>query len=68
MTAMMPRRRWLTLTTAAVAGLAGGRVGRALAAPTELKLPDGVAQTVFDFETKGIDGWTTVAGQWAVED
>ncbi len=65
---MMPRRRWLTVSLAAVAGLARGRVGRALAAPAELKLPDGAPQTIFDFETKGIEGWTTVAGQWAVED
>jgi hypothetical protein len=64
----MPRRRWLTVSLAAVAGLARGRVGRALAAPAELKLPDGAPQTIFDFETKGIEGWTTVAGQWAVED
>jgi Domain of Unknown Function (DUF1080) len=65
---MMPRRRWLTVSLAALPGLARGRIGRALAAPAELKLPDGAPQTIFDFETKGIEGWTTVAGQWAVED
>jgi Domain of Unknown Function (DUF1080) len=68
MTAMMPRRRWFTIALAAVAGLGSRPAGRAQAASVELKLPDGVPQTVFDFEAKGIEGWTTVAGQWAVED
>jgi len=67
MTATMPRRRWLTAALAALGGLGTRGLGRALAAPPELKLPEGVPQTVFDFETKGIEGWTTVAGQWAVE-
>ena len=65
---MMPRRRWLTLALAGLPGLVPRGLGRAQAAPVELKLPDGVPQTVFDFETTGIEGWTTVAGQWAVED
>jgi hypothetical protein len=68
MTAMMPRRRWLTIALAAIGGVGSRRAGRAQAAPVELKLPDGVPQTVFDFEAEGIEGWTTVAGQWAVED
>jgi 3-keto-disaccharide hydrolase len=40
----------------------------ALAAPAEIKLPDNVPVETFDFESKGIEGWTTVDGQWAVED
>jgi hypothetical protein len=38
------------------------------AAAEELKVPDNVPVDKFDFEAKGIDGWTTVDGQWAVED
>ena len=68
MTAMMPRRRWLTIVLAAFAGLGSRRAGRVQAAPVELKLPDGTPQTVFEFEGPGLEGWTTVAGQWAVED
>jgi len=37
-------------------------------AAEELKVPDGAPTDKFDFETKGIDGWTTVDGQWVVED
>ena len=33
-----------------------------------MKLPDDIPVLRFDFETKGIEGWTTVDGQWAVED
>jgi Domain of Unknown Function (DUF1080) len=38
------------------------------AAADELKVPDTVPVDTFDFEARGIEGWTTVAGQWAVED
>jgi hypothetical protein len=38
------------------------------AAPVELKLPDDVPTQTYDFDSKGIEGWTTVAGQWAVEE
>ena len=34
----------------------------------EVKLPDGLSVERWDFETKGIDDWTVVSGQWAVED
>jgi hypothetical protein len=30
-------------------------------------VPDNVPVDKFDFEAKGIEGWTTVSGQWAVE-
>jgi hypothetical protein len=40
----------------------------AAGAAEELKVPDNVPVDRFDFEAKGIDGWTTVDGQWAVED
>src|SRR5206468_6112129 len=40
----------------------------AAAAAEELKVPDNVPVVKFDFEAKGLEGWTTVDGQWAVED
>jgi len=40
----------------------------AVAAAEELKVPDNVPEDRFDFEARGIEGWTTVDGQWAVED
>ena len=46
---------------------AGGR-GAVAAAPAELKLRDDIPAEKFDFDTKGIEGWTIVGGQWAVED
>jgi 3-keto-disaccharide hydrolase len=66
--AMMPRRQWFKVVSAALAALGTGPKGRALAAAAELKLPGDVPTTVFDFDSKGIDGWTSVTGQWAVED
>jgi hypothetical protein len=66
--AMMPRRRFFTAALAAVAAVGASRRRRALAAPTEIKVPDDVPTTAFDFETTGIEGWSTVAGRWAVED
>jgi len=67
---MMARREWFKVVVAAAAAFASGRHsdGRAAAAVAELKLPDGVPTQTFDFDGKGIEGWTTVAGQWAVED
>jgi hypothetical protein len=37
-------------------------------AATELTMSANASVEVFDFETKGIEGWTTVDGQWTVED
>src|SRR5947207_5930473 len=34
----------------------------------EVTLPAELPVERFDFETKGIEGWTTVEGQWAVEE
>jgi Domain of Unknown Function (DUF1080) len=47
-------------------GLTRGTPG--LAALPELKVPDSLPVDGFDFETKGIEGWTPIAGQWAVEE
>ena len=34
----------------------------------ELTMPTGASEEKFDFETKGVDGWAVVGGQWTVED
>ena len=52
---------------AAIGAFSVSRRRRALAAPGEITLPDRVPAETFTFETKGIEGWTTVDGQWAVE-
>src|SRR5881628_2808666 len=64
----MSRRGMWRATLALLAGFGAAVRGRAVAAPAELKVPDGVPVERVDFETKGIEGWTTVDGQWAVED
>jgi hypothetical protein len=66
--AAMSRRRWLGTALAALGVLGFRHRNEALAAPTEIKLPDTLPVETFDFESKGIEGWTTVDGQWAVED
>jgi hypothetical protein len=54
--------------------LAGGasyaiaKPGRAGAAPPEINVPENVPVERVDFEAKGIEGWTPVTGQWAVEE
>ena len=55
-------RRALLKTALAVLGTYGvTRRARVLAAPAEIKVPDLPAER-FDFETKGIEGWTAVDG------
>ncbi len=63
----MSRRVWLG--AAAMLG-AGGMAARpaARAAAAGPTLPSDAAAERVDFESKGIEGWTTVHGQWAVED
>ena len=34
---------------------------------TEIKMPDNVPEETLDFESQGIESWTSVSGQWAVE-
>ena len=63
----LTRRGLLKATAPALAaGLAVLRVGRTAA--EELKLPNDVPTEKFDFDSKAIQGWTTVDGQWVVED
>jgi hypothetical protein len=35
---------------------------------TEIKMPDNAPEETFDFESQGIESWTSVSGQWAVEE
>jgi 3-keto-disaccharide hydrolase len=66
---MMPRRQWLKTALAALGAVGVGRSGPGAAAPAELRLPDDTPTQTFDFEApQGIAGWTTVTGQWAVEE
>jgi hypothetical protein len=65
---MMPRRRWLKAALGSLAALRLSRGRPVLAAPAELKLPGDNPVQTFDFETRGIEDWATVSGQWAVEE
>jgi hypothetical protein len=47
-------------------GLDGG--DQTMANAAELKLPEDARSERFDFERKGIEGWKTVDGKWAVEE
>jgi hypothetical protein len=63
---MMSRRRWVATTLGAF-GLSG--LGGSLSATAaELVVPAGASEESFDFESRGIEGWTIVAGQWTAED
>src|SRR5438876_9943029 len=64
----MSRRRVLRTALATLGVFGVSRPRGALAARVEITLPDNIPVETFDFESKGIEGWTTVDGQWAVED
>jgi hypothetical protein len=64
---MMSRRDWTTAVLTTIGAFAAARQ-RAVAASAELKLPDDAPVQTYDFDSKGIEGWTTVTGRWAVED
>jgi hypothetical protein len=49
------------------AAVLGTRMTRPAAAAEHLSLPASLPETKFTFD-KGIEGWTTVSGQWAVEE
>ncbi len=62
------RRGIFKFTLAALmVGARQRRLPEAVAAE-ELKVPDNVPTDKFDFETSGVEGWTTVGGRWGVED
>ena len=62
------RATFKTTVAALVAGAWSFPRFRAADAAEEFKVPDNVPTNKFAFEAKGIEGWTTVDGQWAVED
>lgn len=64
----MSRRGLLRAAVAALAASAVTRRRRAVAGGPDMTLPGRVPAETFDFEGKGLDGWTTVDGQWAVEE
>src|SRR5712691_9557157 len=61
-------RRGVFKTTLAALVVARWPRFPAASAAEELKVPDNVPTDKFDFEAKGIEGWTTVDGQWVVEE
>jgi len=64
---IVTRRRMLTFTLATLVVGTRWRQRSEAAAAEELKVPDNVPTDKFDFDTRGIEGWTMVSGQWAVE-
>ena len=64
----MSRRGLFRAALAALGAYGVSRPARARTAPMEIKLPENIPADRVDFETKGIEGWTTVDGQWVVED
>jgi hypothetical protein len=64
----MSRRDLFKAALAAVGAYGMTRGAPALASVTEIKVPDNLPEEKFDFETRGIEGWTTVDGQWVVEE
>jgi hypothetical protein len=62
-------RRGLFKAALAALGTYGVTRGApALAGVREIKVPDNVPEEKLDFDTPGIAGWTTVDGQWVVEE
>lgn len=62
------RRRWLRTALAALGAAAVWRPGGLQADRPDLALPADAPTRSYDLERSGIDGWTAVSGQWAVED
>jgi hypothetical protein len=53
---------------ALLAAALGTRMTRDAVAAEQLSLPVSLPEAMFTFDDKGIEGWTTVSGQWAVEE
>ena len=65
---MKVTRRGLLTTVATLLASAWWSRSLAAAVAEELKVPDNVPVDMFDFESKGIEGWPTADGQWTVEE
>jgi Domain of Unknown Function (DUF1080) len=63
----MSRRGLFRAVLAALGAYGMTRDALAFASATEIKMPDNVPDGTFDLGTQGIGSWTTVSGQWAVE-
>src|SRR6267142_2848742 len=64
----MSRRGLLRAALAALGTYGVMREALALAGVTEIKVADNVPEEKLEFDAQGITGWTTVDGQWAVEE
>ena len=64
----MSRRGVLKTALAALGAYGVTCRAAAVTAAAEIKVPDHAPEATFDFEAKGLEGWTTVDGQWAVEE
>jgi hypothetical protein len=64
----MTRRGVLRATLAALGAGAMTARGDAAAAPPELAVPTGTPEELYDFEARSLEGWTTVEGQWTLEE
>jgi len=65
---MLVPRRGLLKTILGGLGAYGLTWGHPALAASELAVPSTLPVETLDFDKTGIDGWTTVEGQWAVED
>ena len=61
-------RRTIFKVALAGAAVLSGPWPQLLEAAEEPKMPDNLPEQKLDFETKGVDDWSTVDGQWAVEE
>jgi hypothetical protein len=64
----LSRRAIVQMTLALLSGCGLTGEGLAFAVPPELTVPRDAPEERFNFEAKGLEGWTTVNGQWTVED
>jgi hypothetical protein len=64
----MSRRGLFRAVLGALGAYGVTRPAPAFAVGPEITLPASVPEEKFDFDTKGIAGWTTVGGQWVVEE
>jgi hypothetical protein len=62
------RRRLLEASLAAVGVIGLTRRAPGAFAAAEVKVPDSIPEVMVDFATQNLTSWTTVTGQWAVED
>ena len=66
-TLTVSRRAILKTAVVTLSGAALISRTAAFGAAPELAMPSEAPELTFDFEATGIEGWTTVAGQWAIE-